>query len=93
MSSLPSVTRRRLREARLRSEAAHRYPGIPAGEWLPASRVATDCLSVSKREPPRNDVAGRLADDDFEFRGGPTEAVLRRKARTRWADHPRPVRD
>jgi hypothetical protein len=75
--SSPPVTGRQLREPRLRAEAAERYPGIPAAEWLPASRVATDCLRVQRREPGFHHVAGRLPQEDFEFRGGPTEAVVR----------------
>jgi hypothetical protein len=80
-----------IREARLRPEATERYPGVAVGKWLPASQVASQCQSGTAAEPS-SVAAGRvLAEEAFEFRGGAPEISLRRRARTRWADHPGPV--
>ena len=84
--------RRRLREARLRPELADLYPGIPAGKWLPASWFASRLLTVDRLQLQPGANVGRLPQDHFDFRGGSPEHMLRRKARTRWADHPSAVR-
>jgi hypothetical protein len=73
-----------IREARLRPEAADRFPGAPVGVWLPAGRLSAECLSHHLGQQ-------RLPDDAFEFRGGALEFVIRPRARTRWADHPGPA--
>jgi hypothetical protein len=81
-----------IREVLLRPEAAERYPGVPVGVWLPASQVASQCRSHTGAETSSGPAAGRvLAEEAFEFRGGAPEIALRRRARTRWADHPGPV--
>jgi len=60
-----------IREARLRPEVAHLYPGIPAGVWLPASEVGATLLMqhLKARAAPR--LGNRLLDEShFEIRGG-----------------------
>jgi len=77
----------RLREARLRPEAADRVQWAPTGIWLPASTLAARAL----RQAPEVDPRGRaLGDDAFEFRGGRPEAEHRTQIRTRRSDHPGP---
>ena len=84
----------RLREARLRLEAAARYPGVPAGEWLAAGSVATRFVDRQGVGRVFAEIARRtLPDDAFDFRGGSPEMLLRQRARTRWADHPGPPGD
>jgi hypothetical protein len=81
-----------IREARLRREAAERYPGLPVGVWLPASQVGAECLARTAAERCfASPTARALGDDAFEFRGGTPEIALRRRARTRWTDYPGPV--
>jgi hypothetical protein len=78
----------RIREARLRPEASHRFPGAPVGVWLPAGRLATECLRAGGSSFGPHTGAQRLPDDAFEFRGGWPEAPTRQRVRTRWADYP-----
>lgn len=60
-----------VREARLRPEAAHLYPGIPAGVWLPASEIGATLLMNHLRAAAAPRLGNRLLDDrHFEFRGG-----------------------
>jgi hypothetical protein len=77
-----------LREGRVRPEAAHAYPWAPRDEWLPAGELANLAVRHSGEFPTRRRA---LADEVFEFRGGRPELVLRRRARTRWSDHPAQV--
>jgi hypothetical protein len=77
----------RLREARLRPEAADRVQWAPTGVWLPASTLAAQALSNAIEVDPR---ARALGDDAFEFRGGRPEAARRTQIRTRRSDHPGP---
>jgi hypothetical protein len=77
-----------LREAKLRADAAARYPGLPIGEWLPAARLASECRVSGIDPAPGTRV---LADSAFDFRGGAPELVLRPRARTRWEDSTRVV--
>jgi hypothetical protein len=61
-----------MREARLRPEFAHLYPGLTPGRWEPASRIAeavlANVLLHKMGEAPQPD---RLLDEaHFEFRGG-----------------------
>jgi hypothetical protein len=62
-----------VRQALLKSSFAHLYPGIPAGEWQPAS-VMVDLVSALRSGPsgpaqPRDRV---LDGEHFEFRGRPS---------------------
>ena len=59
-----------VRQALLKSSSAHLYPGIPPGEWQPAT-VMTELVlalkSTNSRAPSARD---RILDGDhFEFRG------------------------
>ena len=60
-----------MREARLRPEFAHLYPGLTPGRWEPASRIAeavlANVLLSQMGEAPQQ---ARLAEAHFEFRGG-----------------------
>jgi hypothetical protein len=64
-----------MREARLRPEFAHLYPGLTPGRWEPASRIAeavlANVLLHQMGEVPQPDRP--LDEAHFEFRGG-TEA-------------------
>lgn len=60
-----------IREARLKPEFAHLYPGIPAGVWLPASDVGAKLLLQHLRAAAAPTLGDRLLEDThFEFRGG-----------------------
>ena len=69
-NSTPAV-RAGPREARLRAEHAHHYPGIGAGRWecaaTLADRVLAACLLRGKALTLRTRC---LSDQHFEFRGG-----------------------
>jgi hypothetical protein len=60
-----------MREARLRPEFAHLYPGLTPGRWEPASRIAeavlANMLLHQMGEAPQQ---ARLDEAHFEFRGG-----------------------
>jgi hypothetical protein len=60
-----------MREARLRPEFAHLYPGLTPGRWEPASRIAeavlANLLLHQMGEAPQ---LPRLDEAHFEFRGG-----------------------
>jgi hypothetical protein len=59
-----------VRQALLKSTAAHLYPGIPPGEWQPASVMAD--MVTALRSAPHRSAQGRdrvLNGDHFEFRG------------------------
>jgi hypothetical protein len=76
------------REARLRTEHADRYPGCPAGEWLPASIAAAYVLG--HREvllgPARAHAERALNPKDWEFRGENRFATTDRNQRRRFTD-------
>jgi hypothetical protein len=57
------------RQARLKPRFAELYPGVAAGEWMPAWLLAEQLVaSASRRE---GDAAGRVFDPAHcEFRGG-----------------------
>ena len=59
-----------VRQALLKSSSAHLYPGIPPGEWQPASvmvKLVLALKSATSRAPSSRD---RILDGDhFEFRG------------------------
>jgi hypothetical protein len=59
-----------VRQALLKSSAAHLYPGIPSGEWQPAT-VMVD-LVLALRPGTHHSSGGRdrvLSAEHFEFRG------------------------
>jgi hypothetical protein len=82
----PEVQTTFVREARLRPESASRYPGIPAGVWIPAAELGARLLMQHLAAPGPATLGSRLLDDaHFEFRGG----FHRRGAgeyRTRWGE-------
>jgi hypothetical protein len=60
-----------VREARLRPEAAHLYPGLTAGIWAPASEVGAKLLLMHLKASFAPTLGSRLLNDEhFEFRGG-----------------------
>jgi hypothetical protein len=60
-----------MREARLRPEFAHLYPGLTPGRWEPASRIAEAVLAnVLLHEIGEAPLQDRLDEAHFEFRGG-----------------------
>ncbi|MGN6392713.1 MAG: hypothetical protein ACTHM9_10760 [Gemmatimonadales bacterium] len=60
-----------MREARLRPEFAHLYPGLIPGRWEPASRIAEAVLAnVLLHEMGDAPLQDRLDEAHFEFRGG-----------------------
>ena len=58
--------------------------------WLPARRLATECLRAGASSLARHLRLQRLPEDAFDFRGGRSETPIHPRARTRWADHPDP---
>ncbi len=60
-----------MREARLRSEFAHLYPGLTPGRWEPAARIAEAVLAnVLLHQMGETPQADRSLDEaHFEFRG------------------------
>ncbi len=76
------------REARLRAEFAHLYPGLDTGVWYTAATLAEHLLTRAQMMG-RDDLrtGGRVLDDaHFEFRGGAASALPRRGARARRED-------
>jgi hypothetical protein len=73
-----------VRQALLKSGSAHLYPGIPAGEWQPATVMANlvFALGTGKGGPPqpRNRV---LNGEHFEFRGRPSAGAQDDQRRSR----------
>jgi hypothetical protein len=60
-----------MREARLRPEFAHLYPGLTPGRWEPASRIAEAVLAnVLLHQMGEDPLQVRLDEAHFEFRGG-----------------------
>jgi hypothetical protein len=79
----PAQPRASVREARLRPEHAATYPGVPAGEWLPAAALARQILTglVSREGQPPQINARLMNDRHFEFRGGESSPRPRRNSR------------
>ena len=75
------------RQARLRPEFASQYPGVVAGEWLPAWLLAEQLMAAAKR---RGDEPGdRVCPPAHcEFRGGGRRPPELRGLRTRTVDQP-----
>lgn len=73
-----------VRQALLKSGSAYLYPGIPAGEWQPATVMADMVLAL--RSAPRGGQGGRervLDERHFEFRGRLSAGALDDQRRTR----------
>jgi hypothetical protein len=75
-------TRADVRQALLKSGSAHLYPGIPSGEWQPAS-VMVD-LVLALRPDSSTGARDRVLDEHhFEFRGRPSAGAQDDQRRTR----------
>lgn len=73
-----------VRQALLKSGSAHLYPGIPAGEWQPAT-VMADMVSALP-SAPRSSQGSRervLDERHFEFRGRLSAGALDDQRRSR----------
>jgi hypothetical protein len=73
-----------VRQALLKTGSAHLYPGIPVGEWQPATVMADMVLAL--RSAPRAIQGSRervLDDQHFEFRGRLSAGALDDQRRTR----------
>ncbi len=72
-----------MREARLRPEFVHLYPGLTPGQWEPASRIAEAVLAnlmlEQLGEAPSSDRL--LPEQHFEFRGGVPSSRMSRRDR------------
>lgn len=73
-----------MREARLRPEFAHLYPGLTPDQWESASRVAEAVLAnLMLQEMADASTHERiLPEEHFDFRGGPPESTDTRQGRT-----------
>jgi hypothetical protein len=73
-----------VRQALLKSSSAHLYPGIPSGEWQPASVMVDLVLALTSatgRDVPARD---RILDErHFEFRGLPSAGTRDDQRRSR----------
>jgi hypothetical protein len=59
------------REAKLRIEYAHMYPGVPAGIWMPAADMGAALLMAHLQSSVAPRLGNRLLEEaHFEFRGG-----------------------
>jgi hypothetical protein len=73
-----------VRQALLKSGSAHLYPGIPPGEWQPATVMAD--MVQALRPTPRAMQGGRervLDERHFEFRGRLSAGALDDQRRSR----------
>ena len=83
-----------IRQALLRPEFAHLYPGIAANEWMPAAVLTDQVLALRLRARDRVPLTRDRALDDhhFEFRGVPSagqadaERLARQEERRRRTD-------
>jgi hypothetical protein len=77
----------RPREARLRPESAHLFPGVPSGVWVQAATMSDIVWSRRLQRAEPADFSTRvLSPEHFEFRHGGEEGestVLRRRATDR----------
>jgi len=75
------------REARLRPEHAHRYPGLHAEEWVSAATLADRVLAGALLRGRDTSLWVRLLPDEhFEFRGGGWRGDPEGHARSRRED-------
>ena len=75
-----------VRQALLKSSSAHLYPGIPAGEWQPASVMVDLVLAlgaVPRSQPQPQDRERVLDGAHFEFRGRPSAGAQDDQRRSR----------
>jgi hypothetical protein len=74
-----------VRQALLKSGSAHLYPGIPPGEWQPATVMADLVLALgSPRSGSRPQARDRVLNGEhFEFRGRPSAGAQDDQRRSR----------
>lgn len=73
-----------VRQALLKSGSAHLYPGIPPGEWQPASVMVDMVLALrSGRKGPLHARERVLEAEHFEFRGRPSAGAQDEERRSR----------
>jgi hypothetical protein len=78
-------TRADVRQALLKSGFGHLYPGIPPGEWQPASVMVK--LVMMSRSSSRNVDLDRILDErHFQFRGLPSAGTQDDQRRSRLED-------
>jgi hypothetical protein len=77
-----------VRQALLKSDFAHLYPGIPPGEWQPAAVMVDQVLALrSAVTPASKGVRERVLDGrHFEFRGRLSAGALDDQRRSRLED-------
>jgi hypothetical protein len=76
-----------VRQALLRSSYGHLYPGVPPGEWHPASVMAALVLSVGSGARHRVADRDRVLDErHFQFRGLPSAGTQDDQRRSRLED-------
>jgi len=77
-----------VRQALLKSSSAHLYPGIPPGEWQPASVMADMVMALGpERRPAGAPTLDRLLDErHFEFRGRLSAGAQDDQRRSRMED-------
>jgi hypothetical protein len=83
-----------VRQAMLKPEFAHLYPGIPANEWQPAA-VMTDLVMALRPRGPTGPIARDRALDGphFEFRGVPSAAAHEARRASRLEERRRRLAD
>lgn len=81
-------TRADVRQALLKSGFGHLYPGIPPGEWQPASVMVNLVLKsrTGSRIPPEGDRERLLDERHFQFRGLPSAGTQDDQRRSRLED-------
>jgi hypothetical protein len=74
-----------VRQALLKSNSAHLYPGIPPGEWQPATVMADLVLALGnpKTGGPAQARDRVLNGEHFEFRGRPSAGAQDDQRRSR----------
>jgi hypothetical protein len=73
-----------VRQALLKSGSAHLYPGIPAGEWRPATVMAGMVLALPSAPRNSQGLRERVLDErHFEFRGRLSAGALDDQRRSR----------
>jgi hypothetical protein len=79
------MSRPGIRQAMLKPEFAHLYPGIAANEWMPAAVLTDQVLALRLRARDRVPLTrDRVLDDrHFEFRGVPSPGQSDTERRTR----------
>jgi hypothetical protein len=76
-----------VRQALLKSGSAHLFPGIPPGEWQPASVMADMVHGLHPNSRKSSEPAERVLDErHFEFRGRLSAGAQEDQRRSRLED-------